>query len=51
MKQPDDNVLIILAFVIGVPVFLLLVYPLFFWLVFVPLFILGTVKFISRLKK
>ena len=43
MKRPDDNVLIILAFVIGVPVFLLLGYPL--------LFILGTVKFINRLKK
>ena len=51
MKQPDDNGLIVLAFVIGIPVFLLLVYPLVFWLVFVPLLILGTVKFVNWLKK
>ena len=51
MKQPNESGLIILAFVIGVPTFLLLVYPVVFWLVFVPLVILGIIKFINRLKK
>ena len=51
MKQPDDSNLIIWAFVIGVPTFLLLVYPVVFWLVFVPLVVLGIIKFINWLKK
>lgn len=46
-----DSDLIILAFVIGVPVFLLMVYPFIFWLIFVPLVVLGIIKFITWLKK
>lgn len=49
MKKDSD--LIILAFVIGVPVFLLMVYPFIFWLIFVPLVVLGIIKFITWLKK
>lgn len=50
MKQSEDG-LIILAFVIGVPAFLLIVYPVIFWLIFVPLVILGVIRFIKWLKK
>ena len=46
-----DSDLIILAFVIGVTVFLLMVYPFIFWLIFVPLVVLGIIKFITWLKK
>ncbi len=51
MRKSNNDGLIILAFVIGVPVFLLMVYPLLFWVVFVPLVALGIVKFITWLKK
>ena len=47
----NNNDLIILAFVIGVPVFLLMAHPFIFWLIFVPLAVLGIIKFITWLKK
>ena len=43
--------LIILAFVIGVPMFLLMEHPVFFWIVFVPIVVFGIIKFIMWLKK
>lgn len=51
MRKSNNDGLIIPAFVIGVPVFLLMVYPLLFWVVFVPLVALGIFKFITWLKK
>ena len=50
-KKLDDTGLIILAFVIGVPIFLMMEYPIIFWLVFVPLVVFGIIKFITWLKK
>ena len=35
----------------GVPVFLLMAHPFIFWLIFVPLAVLGIIKFITWLKK
>lgn len=42
---------VIWAIIIGIPVFLLVVHPLIFWLVFVPLVVIGITKFITWLKK
>ena len=50
-RRKHDGGIIALAFIIGVPVFLLMVHPLIFWLVFVPLVVLGVTKFITWLKK
>lgn len=50
MKNSDAG-LIILAFVIGVPAFLLMVYPVIFWIVFVPIVLFGIIKFIMWLNK
>ena len=50
-KKKSDDGLIIWVFIIGVPVFLMMEYPIIFWLVFIPLVILGAVKFIAWLKK
>lgn len=50
MKNSDTG-LIILAFVIGVPIFLLMVYPVIFWIVFVPIVLFGVIKFILWLRK
>ena len=50
-KKSDNTGLIVLAFVIGVPIFLMMEYPIIFWLVFVPLVTYGIVKFITWLKK
>lgn len=43
--------IVILVFVIGVPLFLLFEHPLIFWLVFVPLAVMGIINFITWLKK
>ena len=51
MKSPDNSGLIIFALVVGVPVFLLMEYPIIFWLIFIPLAVLGIIKFITWLKK
>lgn len=51
MKTSDNSGLIIWAFVIGIPLFLLMEHPLVFWLVFIPLVIIGVTKFITWLKK
>lgn len=50
MKE-DNTGLIILALVVGVPIFLLMVYPIIFWLIFVPLAAIVIFKFITWLKK
>lgn len=50
-KKSGDGGLIILAFVIGVPVFLMMEYPIVFWIVFVPLVVFGIVKFITWFKR
>lgn len=50
-KKSGDEGLIILAFIIGVPVFLVMQHPIIFWLVFIPLVTFGIVKFITWLKR
>ncbi len=49
-KKKDDNALL-WVFLVGGPICLLMVHPVIFWLVFVPLLVLGIVKFVSWLKK
>ena len=49
-KKKDDDVLWV-VFVFGLPLFLLMVHPVIFFLVFVPLVIGGIAKFVSWLKK
>ena len=49
MKSNDD--LIILAFVIGIPLYLLMAHPFIFWLVFIPFIAVLIIKFITWLKK
>lgn len=49
-SQPDGCLLTIVC-IIGVIAFLVMVYPLFFWLIFVPLVVVGVFKFITWLKK
>ena len=49
-KKKYDEGLIILALIIGVPVFLVMQYPIIFWMVFVPIVTLLVVKFITWLK-
>ena len=51
MRKSDGIGLIVLAFVIGVPVFLLMEHPIIFWSIFVPIVVFGIVKFITWLKK
>ena len=50
-KKSDDAGLIIWAFIIGIPAFLIMQYPVIFWLVFIPLVVFGVVKFITWLKR
>ena len=50
-KKSSNEGLIIWVFIIGVPIFLMMEYPIIFWLVFVPLVTYGIVKFITWLKK
>ena len=50
-RNKPDGCLMGLAFVIGIPVFLLMVHPIIFWLVFVPLVVFGIILFIAWLKK
>lgn len=42
---------VILIFLVGVPLFLLTEHPTIFWLIFVPLAVMGILKFITWLKK
>ena len=46
-KKTSDSGLIILAFVIGIPVFLMMEHPVIFWLVFVPSVTFGIIRFIN----
>ena len=50
-KKSDDTGLIIWAFIIGIPAFLIMSHPIIFWLVFIPLVVFGIVKFITWLKR
>lgn len=50
-KKSGDEGLIILAFIIGIPAFLIMQHPVIFWLVFIPLVTFGIVKFITWLKR
>ena len=43
--------ILILVFLVGVPLFLLFEHPLIFWLIFLPLAVMGIIKFITWLKK
>ena len=51
MKKSGSTKHLWLVFVVGIPVFLLMVHPLIFFLVFVPLVIVGIVKLVSWIKK
>ena len=49
-SQPD-GCLIAVACIIGIPAFLIMTHPFIFWLVFVPLVVIGAMKIITWLKK
>ena len=49
-KKKSDNGLIIWAFIIGVPAFLIMQHPIIFWLVFVPIVTFLVFKFVAWLK-
>ena len=51
MKKQDNSGLITFVLIVGIPLYLLITYPFIFWLVFVPLALLGIIKFITWLKK
>ena len=42
---------VLLIFLVGVPLYLLMEHPVIFWLIFVPIAVLGIIKFILWLKK
>lgn len=50
-RKSSDGGIIALAFIIGVPVFLLMEHPVIFWLVFLPLTVILVMGFIGWLKK
>jgi hypothetical protein len=50
-KKKSDDGLIIWAFIIGVPAFLIMQFPFIFWLVFVPVVTFLVVRFVMWLKK
>jgi hypothetical protein len=50
-KKSSNEGMIIWAFIIGIPAYLMIEYPIIFWIVFVPLVTLGVVKFITWLKR
>ena len=49
-SQPD-GCLLTLVCIIGVIAFLVMVHPIFFCLIFVPIAVIGIIKFIAWLKK
>ena len=51
MNNSGDGGLIVLALVAGVPIYLLIERPIFFWLVFVPIAVCCIVSFIAWLKR
>ena len=51
MKKSDETGLIILALVVGIPMFLLMEHPLIFWWVFVPFVVAVAIHIINWLKK
>lgn len=50
-SNESNGCLMTVVIIIGIPVFLLMVHPLIFWLVFLPLAVTGIVNFIKWLKK
>ena len=42
---------VLLIFLVGVPLYLIIEHPVIFWLIFVPIAVLGIIKFILWLKK
>ena len=46
-----DGCLIAIAVIIGIPAFLLMTHPVIFWVLFVPLVVVGIISFIAWLKK
>ena len=50
-RKKDDSWLIGFVLIVGVPVYLLMVHPLIFFLVFVPLVTLAIIGFVRWLKK
>mgnify|MGYP003304757116 CR=1 FL=1 len=51
MKSNNNSNTIMWALVVGVPIFLLIEYPVIFWFVLVPLVVMGIFKFIMWIKK
>ncbi len=49
-KSKNDNGMIIWAFIIGIPVFLMIEYPIIFWIIFVPVVTVAAINFITWLK-
>ena len=43
--------MVLLIIFVGVPLYLLMEYPVIFWVIFVPVALLGIIKFIAWLKK
>ncbi len=50
-KKKSDEGLIIWAFIIGLPAFLIMLHPIIFWTVFIPVVVLFVMKFLMWLKK
>ena len=50
-KKKTDDGLIIWAFIIGVPAFLIMMHPIIFWLVFIPVIAFLVMKFVMWLKR
>lgn len=50
-KKKSDDGLIIWAFILGIPAFLIMQYPIIFWLIFVPVVTYFAIKFITWLKR
>ncbi len=49
-KSKNNDGFIILAFIIGIPVFLMFEYPIIFLLIFVPVVTVAVINFITWLK-
>ena len=50
-NSKPDGCLLTVACAIGIPTFLIMTNPFIFWLIFVPLIIIGAIKLITWLKK
>ena len=50
-RKSNDSGLIGCVFIIGIPVLLLMEHPIIFFLVFLPLVVIGVISFINWLRK